>query len=470
MGLKKFFENKGKVAATLIAPVTIAGILGLSQVKLDSLEDATAYVKDTEAQNSETIKEIESELETIEALTETATSVVDTAELEDGDAEIEKRIASLNELANKLSEMLEKVEQSKSEVSPELQAEIDKLHEKLDEIGLVNNENAKQIEGIYKQLVELGKSVSEISAKQEIKYDIEASRTLNTLCCKLAKIELYLAKHIRTGKELNHEDIAETLTTLESSLNDLASNGQISENVYKELEERIVSVFDSVCLCNYIDAGNKTNDAMKNGAMTCVWNTTESADGSNKTIKGATYTYVEGNHYNVLNISYNKDESKVVTKSTYEKQLVSAEDGKIVFVNVKNESVNVDKNGKCSNYKLVNSDLGSSICILDGRYNFDNVMEMLGPSNPIFEYNKDENSWSLKIASDGNNQKVTYSVDEKTGKILQLRQYDETNKQASYYNEVPELFADMYKKVFENIGNISMFNIMPMVDEPQQNQ
>lgn len=97
-------------------------------------------------------------------------------------------------------------------------------------------------------------------------------------------------------------------------------------------------------------------------------------------------------------------------------------------------------------------------------------MEMLGLSNPIFEYNKDENSWSLKIASDGNNQKVTYSVDEKTGKILQLRQYDETNKQASYYNEVPELFADMYKKVFENLGNISMFNIMPMVDEPQQNQ
>lgn len=53
---------------------------------------------------------------------------------------------------------------------------------------------------------------------------------------------------------------------------------------------------------------------------------------------------------------------------------------------------------------------------------------------------------------------------------MQLRQYDEANKQASYYNEVPELFADMYKKVFENIGNISMFNIMPMVDEPQQNQ
>ena len=97
-------------------------------------------------------------------------------------------------------------------------------------------------------------------------------------------------------------------------------------------------------------------------------------------------------------------------------------------------------------------------------------MEMLGLLNPIFEYNKDENLWSLKMAFDGKNQKVTYNVDANTGKILQLRQYDETNKQASYYNEVPELFADMYKKVFENIGNISMFNIMPMVDEPQQNQ
>jgi len=97
-------------------------------------------------------------------------------------------------------------------------------------------------------------------------------------------------------------------------------------------------------------------------------------------------------------------------------------------------------------------------------------MEILGLSNPIFEYNKDENLWSLKMAFDGKNQKVTYNVDANTGKILQLKQYDEANKQASYYNEVPELFADMYKKVFENIGNISMFNIMPMVDEPQQNQ
>ncbi len=97
-------------------------------------------------------------------------------------------------------------------------------------------------------------------------------------------------------------------------------------------------------------------------------------------------------------------------------------------------------------------------------------MEMFGLSNPIFEYNKDENLWSLKMAFDGKNQKVTYNVDANTGKILQLKQYDEANKQASYYNEVPELFADMYKKVFENIGNISMFNIMPMVDEPQQNQ
>lgn len=469
MGLKKFFEGKGKVAATLIAPVTLAGMLGLSQVKLDSLEDATDYVKDTQAQNSETIKEIESELEAVGRLEEGTIAVVDAGH-EDENAEIEERIASLNELADKLSDMLDKVEQSKSEVSPELQAEIDKLHEKLNEIGLVNSENAKQIEDIYKQLVELGKSVSEISAKQEIKYDIEASRTLNTLGCKLAKIELDLAKHIRTGKELNHEEIVESLTNLESSLNDLALNGQIPENVYKELEGRIVSAFDSVCLCNYIDAGNKTNDAMKNGAMNCVWNTTESADGSNKTIEYATYTYVDGNHYNVLNISYNKDGSKVVTKDTYEKQSTNAEDGKNVFVNVKSEIVNVDKNGKCSNYKLVNSDLGSTICILDGRYNFDNVMEMLGLSNPIFEYNKDENSWSLKSTIDGNNQKVTYNVDEKTGKILQLRQYDETNKQASYYNEVPELFADMYKKVFENLGNISMFNITPMVDEPQQNQ
>ena len=90
-------------------------------------------------------------------------------------------------------------------------------------------------------------------------------------------------------------------------------------------------------------------------------------------------------------------------------------------------------------------------------------MEMFGLSNPIFEYNKDENLWSLKMAFDGY-QKVTYNVDANTGKILQLKQYDEANKQASYYNEVPELFADMYKKVFENIGNISMFNIMPMVD------
>lgn len=97
-------------------------------------------------------------------------------------------------------------------------------------------------------------------------------------------------------------------------------------------------------------------------------------------------------------------------------------------------------------------------------------MEMLGLSNPIFEYNIDENLWSLKMAFDGKNQRVTYNVDANTGKILQLKQYDEANKQASYYNEVPELFADMYKKVFENIGNISMFNIMPMVDEPQQNQ
>ncbi len=97
-------------------------------------------------------------------------------------------------------------------------------------------------------------------------------------------------------------------------------------------------------------------------------------------------------------------------------------------------------------------------------------MEILGLSNPIFEYNKDENLWSLKMAFDGNNQKVTYNVDANTGKILQLKQYDEAYKQASYYNEVPELFADMYKKAFENIGNISMFNIMPMVDEPQQNQ
>lgn len=97
-------------------------------------------------------------------------------------------------------------------------------------------------------------------------------------------------------------------------------------------------------------------------------------------------------------------------------------------------------------------------------------MEILGLSNPIFEYNKDENLWSLKMAFDGKNQRVTYNVDANTGKILQLKQYDEANKQASYYNEVPELFADMYKKVFENIGNISMFNIMPMVDEPQQNQ
>ncbi len=96
-------------------------------------------------------------------------------------------------------------------------------------------------------------------------------------------------------------------------------------------------------------------------------------------------------------------------------------------------------------------------------------MEMFGLSNPIFEYNKDENLWSLKMAFDGY-QKVTYNVDANTGKILQLKQYDEANKQASYYNEVPELFADMYKKLFENIGNISMFNIMPMVDEPQQNQ
>lgn len=94
---------------------------------------------------------------------------------------------------------------------------------------------------------------------------------------------------------------------------------------------------------------------------------------------------------------------------------------------------------------------------------------MFGLSNPIFEYNKDENLWSLKMAFDGY-QKVTYNVDANTGKILQLKQYDEANKQASYYNEVPELFADMYKKLFENIGNISMFNIMPMVDEPQQNQ
>ena len=97
-------------------------------------------------------------------------------------------------------------------------------------------------------------------------------------------------------------------------------------------------------------------------------------------------------------------------------------------------------------------------------------MEILGLSNPIFEYNKDENLCSLKMAFDGNNQKVTYNVDANTAKILQLKQYDETYKQASYYNEVPELFADMYKKAFENIGNISMFNIMPMVDEPQQNQ
>lgn len=97
-------------------------------------------------------------------------------------------------------------------------------------------------------------------------------------------------------------------------------------------------------------------------------------------------------------------------------------------------------------------------------------MEILGLSNPIFEYNIDENLWSLKMAFDGKNQRVTYNVDANTGKILQLKQYDEANKQASYYNEVPELFADMYKKVFENIGNISMFNIMPMVDEPQQNQ
>lgn len=97
-------------------------------------------------------------------------------------------------------------------------------------------------------------------------------------------------------------------------------------------------------------------------------------------------------------------------------------------------------------------------------------MEILGLSNPIFEYNKDENLWSLKMAFDGKNQRVTYNVDANTGKILQLKQYDEANKQASYYNEVPELFADMYKKVFENIGNIAMFNIMPMVDEPQQNQ
>lgn len=91
-------------------------------------------------------------------------------------------------------------------------------------------------------------------------------------------------------------------------------------------------------------------------------------------------------------------------------------------------------------------------------------MEILGLSNPIFEYNKDENLWSLKMAFDGKTQKVTYNVDANTGKILQLKQYDEANKQASYYNEFPELFADMYKKVFENIGNISMFNIMPMVD------
>lgn len=91
-------------------------------------------------------------------------------------------------------------------------------------------------------------------------------------------------------------------------------------------------------------------------------------------------------------------------------------------------------------------------------------MEILGLSNPIFEYNKDENLWSLKMAFDGKTQKVTYNVYANTGKILQLKQYDEANKQASYYNEVPELFADMYKKVFENIGNISMFNIMPMVD------
>lgn len=97
-------------------------------------------------------------------------------------------------------------------------------------------------------------------------------------------------------------------------------------------------------------------------------------------------------------------------------------------------------------------------------------MEMFGLSNPIFEYNKDEHLWSLKMAFDGKNQRVTYNVDANTGKILQLKQYDEANKQASYYNEVPELFADMYKKLFENIGNISMFNIMPMVDEPQQNQ
>ena len=82
-------------------------------------------------------------------------------------------------------------------------------------------------------------------------------------------------------------------------------------------------------------------------------------------------------------------------------------------------------------------------------------MEMFGLSNPIFEHNKDENLWSLKMALDGY-QKVTYNVDANTGKILQLKQYDESNKQASYYNEVPELFADMHKKVFENIGNISL--------------
>lgn len=55
-------------------------------------------------------------------------------------------------------------------------------------------------------------------------------------------------------------------------------------------------------------------------------------------------------------------------------------------------------------------------------------MEMFGLSNPIFEYNKDENLWSLKMAFDGKTQKVTYNVDANTGKILQLKQYDEANK------------------------------------------
>lgn len=475
MGLRKFSDllnkNKGKVAATLVAPAVLSGMIGLSsKVEFSSMEEATDYIKNAEIQNSETIKEIESELETIEELTETSTMVIDSSKLQDDNDEIEKRIESLNELANKLSAMLDKVEQSKSGVSPELQAEIDKLHEELNEIGLVNNENAKQIEEVYKQLVELGKSVSEISAKQEIKYDIEASRALNTLGCKLAKIELDLEKHIRTGGELNHEDIAETLTNLESSLNDLASNGQIPENVYKELEQRIVNTFDLVCLCNLCETQNKSETAVLNGAMSCWWTTTESADGSNRAVTVVDYTYGDGNLYNKLRVTYNSDESKTVTKSTYEKQSTKAENGKyIVYANIKNESLSVDKNGKCSNYKMLKAD-SSCIYMPEDRLQLDEYMEELEASNLIFDYNKENNLWSGKMATGGMNQKIVYSVDASTGKFLQCKLYDENKGQVLYFSEVPEMFADILRREFDNLDNIAMFNIEPMVDEPQQNQ